>query len=145
MQLNLCKSCPLIQLIDFAVISHSAALPFYPFHRVFSASQRTLDGSRMVITRLRQVFRLSATQDNMRLVRKGEKAATQASLIHLAGGPRMVLLLAEYEKKKKKKNISWLEIRWELGKTVKQPARNRAECTKFNPPIRWGTNEARRS
>lgn len=99
MQLNLCKSCPLIQLIDFAVISHSAALPFYPFHRVFSASQRTLDGSRMVIVRLRQVFRLSAAQDNMRLVHEGEKAATQASLIHLAGGPRMALLLAEYEKK----------------------------------------------
>lgn len=95
----------------------------------------------MVIARLRQVFRLSEARDNMRLVHEAEKAATQASLIHLAGGPRTALL-AEYAKKKKK-SISWLgEFRWELGKTVEQPARNRVECMKFNPPIRWGTNAA---
>lgn len=94
----------------------------------------------MVIAGLRQVFRLSEAQDNMRLVHEAEKAATQASLIHLAGGPRTALH-AEYATKKK--SISWLgEFRWELGKTVKQPARNRVECMKFNPPIRWGTNAA---
>lgn len=60
----------------------------------------------MVIARLRQVFRLSAALDNMRLVHEGEKAATQASLIHLADGPRMALLLAEYAKRKKKPNPS---------------------------------------
>lgn len=54
----------------------------------------------MVIARLRQVFRLSEARDNMRLVHEAEKAATQASLIHLAGGPRTALL-AEYAKKKK--------------------------------------------
>lgn len=81
----------------------------------------------------------------MRLAHEGEKAATQASLIHLAGGPGMALLLAEYAQRKKK-SISWLgEFRLELGKTVKQPARNRVECMKFNPAIRWGTNEAPRS
>lgn len=53
----------------------------------------------MVIAGLRQVFRLSEAQDNMRLVHEAEKAATQASLIHLAGGPRTALL-AEYAKKK---------------------------------------------
>lgn len=59
----------------------------------------------MVIARLRQVFRLSEARDNMRLVHEAEKAATQASLIHLAGGPRTALL-AEYAKKKKKRNPS---------------------------------------
>lgn len=146
-QLNLCKSCPLIQLIDFAVISHSAAPPFHPFRRVFSASQRTLDGSRMVIARLRQVFRLSAAPDNMRLVHKGEKGSHSGlpnsfSRRPKNGAPPRGIC----RKEKKRKSISWLgEFRWELGKTVKQPARNRVECMKFNPPIRWGTNEAQRS
>lgn len=68
----------------------------------------------MVIARLRQVFRLSEARDNMRLVHEAEKAATQASLIHLAGGPRTALL-AEYAKKKRKKEIHQLARGVQVG------------------------------
>lgn len=88
MKLNPCKSCPLIQLIDFAVISRiSPACSLYLWQSVslsdFSAgSWWQPDGH----SEAQQVFRLSTAQDNVHLVHEAKKknVATQASLIHLA-------------------------------------------------------------
>lgn len=85
MQLNPCKSCPLIQLIDFAVISHSLlASSLYPVQSLFlsnlsAGSWWQPDGH----SEARQVFRLSTAQDNVHLVHESKNVATQGSLIHL--------------------------------------------------------------
>lgn len=87
MQLNPRKSCPLIQLIDFAVISHSlpARSLLYPVQSLFLSDlsagswwQPNGHGE------AQQVFRLSTAQDNVHLVHEAKNVATQASLIHLA-------------------------------------------------------------
>lgn len=83
-KLDPCKSCPLIQLIDFAVISHSLLNSLYPVQSLVLSDLSVGSWWQLNVYReAQQVFRLSTAQDNVHLVHEAKNVATQAYLIHL--------------------------------------------------------------